>query len=70
MHGNSDVKTQFLAFDLDLLPTTLTCNPNLAKVKVDLHTKYQGHRSTMRALTDHGQADGWTTNYVISLLRG
>ncbi len=37
--GNSDVKTQFLAFDLDLWPTTLTYSPNLAKVKVDPHAK-------------------------------
>ena len=43
--GNSDVKTRFLAFDLDLWPTTLTYNPNLAKVKVNLHTKYQGRFS-------------------------
>ncbi len=64
---NSDVKTRILAFDLDLWPTTLTSNPNLAKVKVDLHTEYQGHRSdgsAVRALTD-----GWTdaTKRIISL---
>ena len=33
----------------------MTYNPNLAEVKVDPHTKYQGHRSNgsaVRALTD------------------
>ena len=38
----------------------MTFNPNLAKVNVNLHTKYQGRRSNrsgVRALTD-GQADG------------
>ncbi len=52
---NSDVKTQFLAFGLDLWHTTLTFNHNLARVKVDLHTEYQGHRSNgsgIRSLTD------------------
>ncbi len=43
MWGKIDVKTQFLTFDL--WPTTLTNNPSLAKVKVKLHTKYQGRRS-------------------------
>ena len=42
---NSDVKTQIWGFDLDLWPMTLTYNPNLTKVKVDLHTKYQARRS-------------------------
>ncbi len=57
---NSDVKPRILAFDLDLWPTTLTYNPNLANVNVDLHTEYQGHRSNgsgVRVLTD-GQMDG------------
>ncbi len=52
---NSEVKTRFLAFDLDLWPTTLTYNSNLAKVKVDLHTKNRGRRSNgsaLRALTN------------------
>ncbi len=35
---------RFWAFDLDLWPMTLTYNPNLAKVKVDPHTKNQGRR--------------------------
>ncbi len=43
--NKSDVKTRFSAFDLDLWPATLTYNPNLAKLKVKLHTKYQGPRS-------------------------
>ena len=46
---------QFSLFDLDLWPTTLTYNPKLAKVKVDPHTKNQGHRSNgsnRRAPTD------------------
>ncbi len=43
--SNSEVKTRFLVFDLDLWPMTLAYNPNLAKVKVNLHTKFQGRRS-------------------------
>ncbi len=60
--GNSDVKTRFLAFDLDLWPTTLTYNPNLAKVKLNLHTKYQGRRSNGSAVrvSADGQTDGRT----------
>ncbi len=51
---------------------TLTYNPNLAKVKVDLHTEYQGRRSNgsaVRSLTD-GQADirTYATKRIISLL--
>ena len=42
---NSDVKTDFLAFDLDIWPKPLTYNPSLAKVKVNHHAKYQGTRS-------------------------
>ena len=37
---------RFLGFDL--WPMTLTYNPNLYKVKVDLHTKYQGRTSNSR----------------------
>ncbi len=33
-------KSRILAFDLDLWPTALTYDPNLAKVKVNLHTEY------------------------------
>ena len=46
---------QFSLFDLDLWPTTLTCSPRLAKVKVDPHAKIQGQRSNgshRRVLTD------------------
>ncbi len=43
--GNSDVNTQFLSFDLDLWPTTLTYNPGLFHVKVDPHAKNQVPRS-------------------------
>ncbi len=73
--GNSYVKTRFLAFDLDLWPTTLTYDPNLAKVKVNLHTDYQGRRSNGlagRGVID-GRTDGLTdrqtdaTKYIISL---
>ena len=42
-------------YDLDLWPITLTYNPSLAKVKVNPHTKNQGHRSNgsaVRVLTD------------------
>ena len=56
--GNSNAKTRFLAFDLDLWPTTMTFNPNLAKV--NLHTKSQGRRSSRSAVrveTDE-QTDG------------
>ncbi len=48
--GNSDVKTRLLAFDLDLWPTTLTYNPNLVKVMVNLHTEYQGRSSNGSAV--------------------
>ncbi len=73
---NSDAKAQFYTFDLDLWPTTLTYNPNLAKVKgVDLHTKYQGrmsNRSSRRTQTlSDKQTDKRmdTTKCIISLLR-
>ncbi len=60
--GDSDVKTRFLAFDL--WPKTLTYNYNLAKVKVNLHTKYQGHRSNGSAW-EVGQPDGrYQVNYL------
>ncbi len=50
---------------------TLTYNPNLAKVKVDLHTKFKGRRSNgsaVRSQTDI-QMDSRTdaTKYIISL---
>ncbi len=58
----------FWPCDLDLWPTTLTYNPNLAKVKVNYHTKNQGRRSLGSAVrvfthtdTDtqtHTQKDG------------
>ncbi len=69
--GNSDVKTQFLAFGLDLWPKTLTYNPILAKVKVDPHAKNQSRRSNgsaMRSQTN-GQTDRQTdpTKCIISL---
>ncbi len=68
---NSGVKTWISPFDLDLWPMTLTYNPNLAKVKVDLCTKYQGRRrrsngSGVRALTDGQTDDG--TKRIICLL--
>ena len=47
-----------MAFDLDLWPTTLTYNTNLAKIKVNLHTKYQGCRSNSSAV--RRQTDGLT----------
>ncbi len=52
--GNSEVKTRFLVLDFDLY------NPNLAKVKVNLCTKFQGrgsNGSAVRAQTDI-QMDG------------
>ncbi len=69
---NSDVKIRFLAFDLDLWPTTLTYNPKLAKVKLYLHTKYQGRRSNssgMRVVMDgrtDRRTDGWTQPSTLS----
>ena len=46
-------KHDFLAFDLDLWPTTLTYNPNLAKVKVDPHAeKSRSNGSKRRARTN------------------
>ena len=62
-------RKQFSLFDLDLWPTTLTYNHRLAKVKVDPHTKNQGHRSngSNRRVPianwhthTHGQTDGRT----------
>ncbi len=60
--GNSEAKTRFLAFDLDLWPTTLTYNPSLARVKVDPHTKNQGQRSngSNRRARTNWQTDGQT----------
>jgi len=45
----------FSLFDFDFCPTILSYNPRLAKVKVDPHTRNQGHRSndsSRRAPTD------------------
>ncbi len=64
---NSDVKTRFLALDLDLWPTTLTYNPNLAKVMVDLHTNYQGRRSNgsgVRALMGERTDGRYQAHYL------
>ncbi len=55
-------KYGFWACDLELWPTTLTYNPELPKVKVDLLTEDQGQRangSGVRALKD-GQTNKWT----------
>ena len=46
-----------LPYDLDLWPTTLTYNPNLAKVKVDPHAENQGQ--TVQA-GEHRQTNGRT----------
>ena len=59
---NSGVKTRFFAFDLAIWP--LTYNPNLAKVKVDLHTEYQGRRSNSSAVTE--DTDGRTLPSALS----
>ncbi len=55
-------KHNFFTFDLDLWPTTLTYDPKLAKVKVNLHTEYQGRRSKGSAGRAHanGQTHGHT----------
>ena len=55
-------RKQFSLFDLDLWHTTLTYNTRLAKVKVDLHAKNQGHRSNgwnRRAPTDKRTDTHW-----------
>ena len=55
---------EILPGDSDLWHTTLTYNPSPAKVKVNLHTKNQGHRSNglaVRVVTDrqtHRRKDG------------
>ncbi len=54
----SGVGTRFFVFDLDIWPTTLTYSPNLANVKVDLHTEYKGRRSNGSAV--RGDRDGRT----------
>ena len=63
---NNDVKTRFLAFDLDLWPTTLIYNPNLAKVKVNLHTEFQGHRSNSSAVRGGTEGQMDATKYIFS----
>ncbi len=58
-----------LKHDFGHLTLTLTYIAKLAKVKVDLHAKDEGHRSngsTVRAQTN-GRTDA--TNAIISLLR-
>ena len=67
----------FSQYDLDIWPTTLTYNPNLAKVKVNPHAKNQGRRSngsSRRVQTDkriNGQTNKQTLPNVLSpLLRG
>ena len=68
---NVTAKHNLLQFDLDIWPTTLTCNPNLAKFKVDPHTKYQGqmsNHSSRRAQTDkwsNGQTNGRYQTYYL-----
>ena len=47
----------------DFWHLTLTYNPNLSKVKVNLHTEYQGVR-----VVTYGRTDA--TKYIISPLRG
>ncbi len=62
--GNSEVKTRILAFDPDLWPTTLTYNPNLAKVKVDPRTRIQGHNYVKRFSRE--RSDGRTLPSTLS----
>ncbi len=67
---NSDVKHNFRHLTYDLWPTTLT---NLAKFKVDLHTKYQGRRSIangwgVRALMDKHTYGRNESHYLSALL--
>ncbi len=54
---------------LDFWHLTLTYNPNLAKVKFNLHTKNQSRRSSgsaVRAETYDGQTDGRMLPSVLS----
>ncbi len=58
-----------LAYDLDLRPWPLTYDLNLYKVKVNLHTEYQGSRSNGSATGECWRTD-WRTQaskYIISL---
>ncbi len=68
------VKTWFWAFDIDLWPTALTYNPNLAKVKVNLHNEYQGRRSSSSARRMDGRMDGryhlFTLSPCFAMLHG
>ena len=56
------------------LTLTLTYNPNLAKVKVNLYAKYQGRRANCLAVRGrtYGRTDRRTdaTKYIISPLHG
>jgi len=58
-------RKQFSLFDLDLWPTTLTYNPRLAKVKVDLHC--QKSRSKVKRFKQesaHRQTDTFTRTHT------
>ena len=48
--------------------TTLTYNPNLAKVNADLHIKKQGRRSNYSAMGDRPERRANATKCIISLL--
>ena len=68
-------RKQFLLFDRDLWPTTLTYNPRLAKVKVDPRAKNQGQKSNgsnRRVPTGNGRTRTHTRTLpnVLSPLRG
>ncbi len=41
MATNSDAQYKYLAFDLDIWPTTLTHNPHLPKVKATLSSVFE-----------------------------
>ena len=67
-----DVKHDLSQFDLDLWPTTLIYNPNLAKVKVDPHAKNQvrtsngSNRRAQKYKHTHKQTNGCYQTYYLS----
>ncbi len=70
--GNLSANHDFLLFDLDLWPTTLTYNPSLASIKVDPYTRNEGQMSNgsaSRAWTNtptNTQTDGQTLPSALS----
>ncbi len=51
--SDSQQKNTIFMFDIELWPKTFSLDPILAKVKVNLHSKIQGHRSKCLAVRVH-----------------